>query len=328
MQLDRRIKDTLTPVELDVGDTLQLDGAAAAPWRMTLKHTAAEVVLRSNIQRGTPVGELPTLGKDGTLARVLVAKPMRDAAHYAGDIAVYSMTAVVEVNGREHVLVRFVGDQRSFYQPWDFDGVRVWFDAARWSFIHPPREGAIVYEKDWAQRYICAPGRAARFAVQQAGRPIAPEPVGAWYQGQKGVPDIRTCYTGQDCWMGPYNGAAAHCGLDINMLKGTRLLAPIMLDDQYVFNDARAGITCGRWRGSRRWNRGTPQESEWIIQTHHIVSSLVEERRPIARGTPYATGAGTAVGLVEHTHFMFRVIEQGGDYMLDPWILFWAALQE
>ena len=49
---------------------------------------------------------------------------------------------------------------------------------------------------------------------------------------------------------------------------------------------------------------------------------MVPERTPLKAGTPYATGAGVAVGSHQHSHFMFRVLEQGGDYLLDPWILF------
>jgi len=303
MRLDRRVKDTLTPVELDEGDTLHLilDGGAA--WEMTLKHTSAEV-----LERGRP----------STI----------DSGHFQNDILVYGMTAVVEVNGRQHVLNREVGSQGSFYEPWVIDGVRVWFDAAACAFIHPPRHGGLVYEKDWAHRQICSPSRAARFAVQQADRAIAPEPIAIWFDRQKAVPDIKECYIGQDCWMGPYNGGAAHCGLDINMPKGTQLTAPITLDDQYMFNDRRAGSRCGRWRGTRRWNADGQDESDWVIQTHHLVDMLVPERRPIERGTRYALAAGTGVGLIEHTHFVFRIIEQGGDYMLDPWILFWAASEE
>ena len=302
MQLERCVKATLTPIELDVGDVLRFRLTDGSSWQMELLGTEARV-----LERGRLTHEDPT--------------------HYRDDILVYGMTAAVRVNGREHVLERQVGNQASFYEPWLIDDVRVWFDAAACAFIHPPRSGGILHEKDWAHRQICSPGRAARFAVQQADRPIAPEPIGRWFEGQPAVPDIRACYAGQDCWMGPYNGGAAHCGLDVNMARGTRLIAPIAVDDQYMFNDRRAGSRCDRWRGRRRWRVGEADEADWIIQSHHLDALLVPERRPLARGTVYAAAAGTGVGLVAHTHFAFRVIEQGGDYMLDPWILFWAAGQ-
>jgi hypothetical protein len=30
----------------------------------------------------------------------------------------------------------------------------------------------------------------------------------------------------------------------------------------------------------------------------------------------------------QHAHFLLRVIEQGGDYLLDPWILFWKSFRQ
>ncbi len=295
MILDRRIKPTLTPFELDLGDSLRLTLDDGRAWEMTLDHTSASV-----LERGQPA--------------------YSDLNHYQSDIKVYGCEAQVRINGQPHVFQRKIGSQESFYEPWVIDNVRVWFDAAACAFSHPPRPGGIIHEKDWAHRQICSPSRAGRFVVQQANRPIAPEPIGVWFDSQKPVPDIRECYMGEDCWMGPYNGGAAHCGLDINMPPGTILKAPIALDDQYIFNGQAAGIGCERWRGVRRW----PDGSDWIIQSHHLMGLLVEQRIPLARGTPYATAAGTYVGHAPHTHFMFRVIEQGGDYLLDPWLLFWA----
>jgi hypothetical protein len=299
MKLKRHAKSTLTPIELDHGDTFRFVSGDGAAWEMTLRQTSASVLER-------------------------LAKPLPDGEHFGGDVKVYGFAAVVEINGKEHTLQRQVGSQASFYEPWVIDGVRLWFDAARCAFMHPPGRVGVIHEKDWAHRHVCSPTRAARFVVQQADRAIAPEPIGEWFVGQKPAPDIRECYLGEDCWMGPYNGGAAHCGLDINMLKGTVLTAPIALDDQYVFNGAEAGHGCTRWRGTRRWSDG----SEWMIHTHHLQEMLVPQRCPIARGTAFAKAAGTGVGAVEHSHFMFRVIEQGGDYYLDPWILFWAARQD
>lgn len=296
MLFERRAKPTLTPIELDPEDTVRFILDDGTPWEMTLLATSAAVLER-----------LP--------------KPVADDEHFGGDVKVYGFTAVVQVNGTQHTLAREVGSQRSFYEPWVIDGVRLWFDAARCAFIHPPATQGVIHEKDWAHRHICSPMRAGRFVMQQADRPIAPEPIGKWFDGQQPVPDIRQCYRGEDCWMGPYNGGAAHCGLDINMPAGTILAAPISLDDHYVFNDLNAGHACTRWRGSRRW----ADQSDWIIHTHHLFHMLAPQRCPLARGTPFAKAAGTGVGAVAHSHFMFRVIEQGGDYYLDPWILFWAA---
>ncbi|HAH86804.1 MAG TPA: hypothetical protein DCL60_05475, partial [Armatimonadetes bacterium] len=97
----------------------------------------------------------------------------------------------------------------------------------------------------------------------------------------------------------------------------TVLSAPITFDNHYLFNSTASGFNNNRWRGIRRWQDG----SEWWLQTHHQIDMLVPERTPLAAGTPYATTAGVWVGSHEHTHFVFRIIEQGGDYLLDPWIL-------
>jgi hypothetical protein len=55
---------------------------------------------------------------------------------------------------------------------------------------------------------------------------------------------------------------------------------------------------------------------------------LVPERTPLKAGTRYATTGGVFVGSHEHSHFMFRVLGQGGEYWLDPWILFWAMFRQ
>lgn len=119
------------------------------------------------------------------------------------------------------------------------DGVCVWFDAARCIFAGPG--AGFMAEKDWRRGQVCSPTRDARFVVQEAGMAVCPEPVGPWYAGQTKELDIRNCYCGKDCWMGPY------------------------------------------------------------------------------------AAAGTGVGKQSHSHFTFRVIEQGGEYNLDPWIVFASA---
>lgn len=119
--------------------------------------------------------------------------------------------------------------------------------------------------------------------------------------------------------MGPYAGGFAHGGLDINMPAGTELHAPFDLYLQYYHKHLEAGFGNNAWNGFRTWDG----ESTWRLITSHIVDDLVEEHRPLKVGTPYATGAGTSVGLHQHTHFTFQVTEQRGSYWLDPWILFW-----
>lgn len=201
------------------------------------------------------------------------------------------------------------------------DGVRLWFDAASCTF---KEMGGFMEEKDWKGGMLCKPFKLTRWALQEEGLPICPEPLGDWYPNPSGTLDIRNCYTGEDCWRGPYNGGATHGGLDINMPAGTILTTPIDLDDQFLYRSLKAGFTNNNWIAHRRWADG----STWELITCHIIDMLVPERTPLKRGTPYATTAGTFVGAHEHTHFTWRVWEQGGSYFLDPWILMheiWAA---
>jgi len=298
MIIERRSKPTLTPFNLDHGDTLRFVLTDGRVWELTLLGTGGVILARC---------------ENGGAAR--------DPGKKWGDIASYGFTAQVRVNGNEFRLNRIVGTQESFYEPWTLDGVTLWFDAAACVF---ESQGGFIAEKDWEHGYICQPGSKARFAVQEAPLPICPEPLSQWYPNPSGRIDIRACYNGEDCWMGPYCGGAAHCGLDVNMPAGTILSAPINFDHHYLFNSVAAGFGNNRWRGIRRW----PDGSEWQLQCHHQMEMLVPERTPLKAGTPYATGAGVAVGSHEHSHFMFRVIEQGGEYWLDPWILFWEIFHQ
>jgi hypothetical protein len=294
MLLERTAKPTLTPCILNHGDTLRFALRGGQTWEMTLVSTAARVLARDYARYGH-----------------------RDKNHGQGDISAYGFECELRVNGRSLTLQREVGTQASFYAPAEADGVRIWFDAVACAFQD---SGGFMVEKDWQGGLICKPPRHARFAVQEANRPLCPEALHDWYPNTQRRLDIRDCYNGEDCWMGPYAGIAAHCGLDINMPKGTLLTAPISFDDHYLYNSTAAGHNNNRWRGSRRW----PDGSTWVLQSHHQIDMLVPERTALKAGTPYATAAGVWVGAHEHSHFVFRVIEQGGDYFLDPWILFWA----
>lgn len=296
MLLERCIKPTLTPFHLNPNDTLRLTLSSRGIWEMTLEAASAEVVAR---------------GFDR----------YHDRGHARGDISVYAFTATVRINGTPYVMRREVGSQASFYEPWTIDGVDIWFDAAACCFTS---RGGFIEEKDWGAGLICKPDRLTRWAVQEAGHPICPGPLHDWYPNPSRTLGIGECYTGEDCWMGPYNGGAAHCGLDINMPAGTVLTAPIDLDDHYLFNNLSAGFNNNRWIGVRRW----PDGSEWQVQTHHLIGMMVPERTPLKAGTAYATTAGTAVGRSQHTHFLWRLIEQGGAYLLDPWILFRAIWRD
>lgn len=296
--LTRVSKPTVTPFGLHCGETCQFTLQDGQVWRMQLLDTAAEIIERDYARYN-----------------------YHENVDEGGEISVYAFSALVKINGQDYLLRREVGTQASFYEPWVIDDVRIWLDAVAVAFTS---DGGFMREKDWRYGWICAPYQSARFVIHEADLPICPEPLLPWYPNESNMLNISDCYNGEDCWMGPYDGAFAHCGLDINMPYGTVLTSPFTLDDQYVFNSVAAGFNNNRWRGVRRW----PDGSEWWIQSHHLIDMLVPAHQPLLAGAPYATTAGTFVGSHEHTHFMFHVHEQGGEYLLDPWILFWAIFRQ
>jgi hypothetical protein len=310
MEIERRAKSTLTPVMLDPGDRLRFTKSDGSTTVIELVSTRAYVLKR----------EYPP-----SVRAKMTLKPNAE-----GNISVYGFAAVFLVDGEELEITREVGSQASFYEPVHAGGISLWLDAVRdifdTSYHHKISAGGFMIEKDFLNGLggVCMPRKAARLVVQECGRSICPTPIGPWFGDVPAVPDISQCYNGEDCWMGPYAGVVAHCGLDINMPAGTVLRSPIDLDTQYYRKRVDAGLGNNSWAGFRTWEGGVV----WRLSTSHIVEPLVEEHTPLKQGTAYATGAGTAVGLHEHTHFGFHVTEQGGSYFLDPWILFWQMLRD
>lgn len=225
----------------------------------------------------------------------------------------YRFTCVLRIDGQEHELEREVSTQRSFYEPWEIAGVRIWFDAVKDIF-------AFLTETHGE----CAPRKEARFAIQDATLRICPERLHPWCPLPEGGLKIEQCYRGEDCWLGAYYGASAHGGLDINHPKGTPLWAPIDLDDQFYFNSVATGSKNNRWRGLRRW----PNGAEWILQAHHMIELTVPEHIPLRCGQQFARGAGVWVGATEHSHFVFKIHDRGETVFLDPWILFWQMYRD
>ena len=68
--------------------------------------------------------------------------------------------------------------------------------------------------------------------------------------------------------------------------------------------------------------------SEWILQAHHMTALSVPEHRPVGKGEQFARGAGVLSGAVDHSHFVFKVHDEGETIPLDPWILFWQMYQD
>lgn len=279
-------KPTLTAVELDHGETV-------------------EFVLQN--------GESRTLTLEDTEAFVFETNLENTKKEQGRGCTVLRFTAKVRVDGEQMLMERYLCTQESFYEPYVVNGLRIWFDGVAKIFDH-------IIETHGP----CKPEKAARFAFQDATLPICPEPLAMWCPRDTNRIDISETYNGDDCWMGPYMGASAHGGLDINHPRGTILRAPFDIDDHYWYDKVSSGANNNRWRGFRTW----PDGSTWTIQTAHTVEPLVEEHTPLKAGTAYATGAGVRVGCHDHSHFVFKVADRGQEILLDPWILFWQMFEQ
>jgi len=276
----RKAKPTLTAVELDRGKTI-------------------EFVLRSSVSV-----EIKLVATHAHVVRTTL-RQLKTEEH--GGRTDYRFSCVLEVNGTEHVLEREVSTQSSFYEPWIIEGVCIWLDAVDdiFSFL---TEG----------HGECRPGKHARFALQDAALRICPDLLHPWCPLPPDGLCIQDCYRGEDCWLGAYNGASAHGGLDINHTRGTPLWAPLDIHDHFYFNSLKMGHNNNRWRGIHHW----PDGSEWILQAHHMTELTVPEHQPLSRGEQFASGAGVLSGAVDHSHFVFKVRDRGETVLLDPWILF------
>jgi hypothetical protein len=282
----KNAKDTLTGVELNHGDTLRFRLRSGEVWTMELKSTAARIV-STNLK--TP-----------------------KTAHRGGR-TVYTFTCDVVINGKPYTFEREVPTQKSFYEPWLIDGVWLWFDAV---------DGIFEFLNENHQD--CAPNGNARFAIQDATLGICPEPLHPWCPLPPGGIKIEEAYEGNECWLGPYQGADAHGGMDINHPVGTPLWAPLDFDDQFYFNSVAMGHNNNRWRGLHRW----PNGAEWILQAHHMTRLTVPEHTPLKKGQHFADGAGVNSGEFHHSHFMFKIHDEGDTVLLDPWILFWQMYRD
>lgn len=286
MQLERKAKDTLTVAELDPGDELVFITDDGTRHVIRLEQTCAcrltEIYDKSGI---------PPVAATGA----------------------YRFWCQLNIDGASLQLNRYVGTQDCFYEPWEFNGVRFWFDAVDEIFQ--------IMEETHGP---CRPKKRARFVFQDAGRRICPPPLHPWCPLPPGGLRLTDCYRGEDCWMGPYDGNSAHGGLDINHPAGTPLRTPIAFDGHGLFNTITRGDSNNRWQGIRRWEDG----STWILRVAHLIRLRVPETGPLAAGVHYADGAGVSVCYREHSHFAFEVREYGETYFIDPWILFWQMYRD
>jgi hypothetical protein len=296
MKIRRRAKETLTAVEMCHGETLEFTLADGSRREIVLEETGAQIV-------------------STTLKRLLVEE---NAAK-----TLYRFWAVLTIDGERHRLDREIPSAKSFYEPWVIGGVRIWLDAVDEIFAFLLETHAPCRTRVTAKAR--GPAHAhARLALQDATRRICTETLHPWCPLPEGRLKIEQCYRGEDCWLGPYNGASAHGGLDINHDVGTPLWAPIDLDDQFYFNSVEMGHNNNRWRALRRWDDG----AEWILQAHHMTELTVPEHTPLERGQQFARGAGVLSGAAHHSHFVFKVHDEGETVPLDPWILFWQMYRD
>jgi hypothetical protein len=283
MTLKKQARPTLTAVEMDIDDTLAFTLVSGETRRIRVCEAHANVWESNLAQAG-----------EGCHAKVVLR-----------------MFCRLEVDGVTVSINRWVGSQDSFYEPVEYGGLRIWFDAAAALFDHLKETHG-----------PCKPRKAVRLAIQDGALGIAPVLLHPWCPLPAGRLRIEDCYQGSDCWMGPYYGVDAHGGLDINHPAGTPLWAPICFDTQGYFNSLANGDNNNRWRGIKRW----PDGATWVLQAHHIMRLRVPENTPLDAGTLYADTAGVYIGSHEHTHFVFGIVEPGASMedmiLIDPWILF------
>ena len=296
MILERHAKSTLTAVELVHGDTLEFTLRDGNRVPVELVDTRAEIVHT-------------TLKEPGK--------------QEPGATTVYRFSADVRIDGADLCMEREVGTQASFYEPLECDGVRIWLDAvdAIFDFMQETHSPCRLQENC---KHNAPPRRQARLALQDASLRVCPETVHPWCPLPAGGLRVEDCYRGEDCWMGAYDGASAHGGLDINHPRGTPLCAPINLDDHFLYNSTKMGHNNNRWRGIRQWGDHTT----WILTSCHMTHLTVPEHTPLPAGMQYAEGAGVWVGVAEHSHFGFAVLDHGELIRLDPWILFWQMYRD
>ena len=298
-----------------VADAVKFVPTARRVVRRTAKYTITPITLNYGdaLHFQLRNGQTRKLELIGTSAEMLI----RDDEHRAK----YKFGAVISIDDNRFVLERIVPAQESFYEPLVANGIRIWLDAVSDIFVD---DGGFMVEKDIKTGISCRPKRKARLVVNDQSQRICPEKIAWWYPEDKDHLDVRQCYRGEDVWMGPYKGERAHGGLDINMKSGTPLYAPINFDDHFLFDSLKAGDDNNRWRGIRRWDNG----AIWWLQAHHINKLVLPEHIPLERGEKYAETAGVRYGVTQHTHFVFRVFEEGESYWIDPWILFWQTFAD
>lgn len=283
MHFEKKIKSSLSAIEINHGDVLDIEKTNGKNVRLNLVSSDAYVT-------------------DTTLANIDKGKP--------GGHTNFKFHCDLDINGTSVRIEREVASQKSFYEPLRIEGLNIWLDGVNSIFnflkeTHGP----------------CRPGKDVRLAFQEASLSIAPVKLHPWCPLPPGCLRIEDCYNGEDCWLGAFHGNSAHGGLDINHPSGTPLYAPFDLDDQYRYNRVENGDYNNRWRAYRRWEDGSQWMimSSHMLKMFVPDHQPVKAGEQYAEGAGVAVhGPGSH----EHSHFGFGIVEGEGIIYLDPWILF------
>lgn len=281
-----KAKKTLTVVELNAGDIIEYELQSGRIVNLKLIESNSEVIFSTV--------ELPGQGNDD-------------------DASVFKMECVINIDGQDLEMKRYVPVQESFYEPYNVNGLRIWFDAVK--------SVDRLYNENHGD---CLPKKEVRLALHDASLPISPEEITTWCNLPYNYPDVKHSYRGEDTWLGTYYGSDLHGGLDINMPSNSPLWAPLSFDNNFTFNSIKSGHNNNRWRALKHWDNG----DIWIVQTHHHNELIVPEFKEIRKGTKYAHSAGTLAGSHTHTHFVFKVKQPNfEEFYMDPWIIHWQILE-
>lgn len=299
--IEREANDTLTPVEMNTGDTLKFKLLNGEVRTVVLNKTSADVII-------TNVSELKN-------------------RHPASEM-LYHFTAELVVDGHPMTMERYVASQESFYEPYVINGMRIWFDGVTdiLEIIDDIHRSETFESGDPSCE--CLPNKDARFAFMDMTGSIAPEKISPWYDNKTNFIDISDSFTASNPWMGAHRGVEIHGALDINFPAGTPNYSPISIDNHYLFNTItdHLGSENNRWRGIRKWDNG----DIWTIQVHHLLYLRVPEHTPIEAGAHYADAGGVYDNALRHGHYVFRIKtpDDEDEIWLDPWIIFWQTFED
>ena len=275
--IKRNFKETMTPIEVNHGETLKYTRKDGSVLTIELLSTSANILY-------TNKGKIPADESGSDLGDMYRARTM------------YEFTCEVLVNGLPLEMRRYVGSQECYYEPYVINGVRIWFDGVSDIFVE---DGGFLTHN----HAPCMPKKKARFVLQDMTQRICPGEIHAWFKDgedkdenfiyKNNFIDIGRAFNGDDSFMGAYLGGQAHGGLDVCMAQNSLMYAPFDLDTQ-------KGI---RANGSKTW----PDGSEWRINTGHIIEKYIPDNTPVNGGEVYGLGAIKDCADHPHAHFAFEI---------------------